>query len=69
MEFIAIGVIIATAIWVVWRIRAKRRAEREATLHQAWHVVLDDPDYARRRRYEERRHDDEVRARKEANGA
>jgi hypothetical protein len=67
MEFIAIGVIVATVVWVVWRIHAKRRATREAALHQAWHVVLDDPDYAHRRRSEERKHDYEVRARKEEN--
>lgn len=68
MEFIVIGVLIIIVGWLAWRVRARRRATKEAKdamLHKAWHVVLDDPDYERRRHYEERLHDVEDEARKD----
>jgi hypothetical protein len=34
-------------------------------LDRAWRIVLEDPNYPHRRRYEERKRDDEARARKE----
>ncbi|HZQ11186.1 MAG TPA: hypothetical protein VFB31_00065 [Pseudolabrys sp.] len=68
MEFIAIGVLIVIVAWLARRVWLRRRATQEAKdamLHKAWHVVLDDPDYERRRRYEERLHEVEDEARKD----
>jgi len=64
MEFIIIILLVIALIWAVWKMRIKVRASREATLDQAWREVLDDPNYNHRRRYEERKREDEARARK-----
>lgn len=66
MEFIVIGFIVACVVWFVWRARARNRASKKAVLDQAWHVVLDDPDYTHRRRYEERMREYDERAHKES---
>ena len=68
MELIALGVIVAVVAGLLWRAHAKHRAAKNALLNQAWHVVMEDPDYDHRRRYEERMRDYEERARKESEG-
>jgi hypothetical protein len=69
MELIIIIATIACIVWIVWRMRAKKRArtqaQSDAVLHRAWRTVLSDPNYTHRKRYEERMHDDEMRVRKE----
>jgi hypothetical protein len=65
MELIIIVLVVAGIVWVVWKVRADMRESEEADLDRAWRVVLDDPNYAHRRRFEERKREDEARARKE----
>jgi hypothetical protein len=70
MEIIIIISIIVCPIafiaWILWRKRTITLASDKAALDKAWHVVRDDPNYMQRRLYEERRSEDEARARKEA---
>jgi hypothetical protein len=68
MEFIILGCLIASMVWVVWKVLAHGRALESATLHQAWHIVLTDPHYKHRREYEEHKHEMEAQLRKEAKG-
>ena len=69
MEFILVVCAIVFVALIVWRMRtkarAKSRATKDAALERAWRIVLEDPNYPHRRRYEERKRDDEARARKE----
>ena len=55
MELMIIFFIILFIVWIVWRVLAKNRAVREAALDEAWQIVLNDPDYERRRQEEEAR--------------
>jgi uncharacterized protein YpmB len=55
MELMIILFIILFILWMVWRVMAKNRAVHEAALDEAWHIVLSDPDYERRRQEEEAR--------------
>ena len=65
METLIIISGIAAIAWIAWRTQIKkRRAAREAELHEAWHTVLEDPAYAHRRRHEERMHNEHAHARK-----
>ncbi len=57
MEALILVLAVTGIVWFLWWTRAKRRALREAELHQAWSTVLADPDYARRRVHEERKRD------------
>jgi hypothetical protein len=68
LEFIIIFCVVASIVWIVWKVRAHDRALENAALNQAWRIVLDDPHYAARRSYEERKHEDEARLRKQAEG-
>ncbi len=52
-EFFAVPLIIALIVWVVWKVRTKKREEEKDRLDEAWHTVLSDPNYLHRRRYEE----------------
>jgi flagellar biosynthesis/type III secretory pathway M-ring protein FliF/YscJ len=76
IELFILVAVIACIVWIIWRARTKRRrakeavrkaaeAEKKAALNHAWDVVLSDPNYIHRRRYEERMRDDEAQARKE----
>jgi len=65
METIIIAVAIVIIAWIAWKVRTKSRATRDAELHQAWQTVLEDPDYAHRRRYEERMRQKEARMRED----
>jgi len=64
MEFIVIIFIIFGIAWMIWNVRTSSRAEKAATLDDAWRIVLADPNYAHRRRYEERLREDEAQIRK-----
>ena len=67
MNFIIILLLIAGVGWIIWRWRVKDRAE----LDRAWRLVLEDPNYERRRRYydhvvssEQRKAEEDARIRK-----
>ncbi len=67
MEFITIAFLaagIVLVVWIVWKVRVHDRMLENATLDQAWRIVLTDPHYAHRREYEERRHELEAQLRK-----
>jgi hypothetical protein len=64
MEIVIMPFIVAGIIWAVWKVRTKHRAEDMAHLDNAWRVVLNDPNYMHRRRYEEYSHEVEAQARK-----
>ena len=69
MEFVVIFAVLACIVWLFWKVRADVRESRRATelnLEKAWQLVLNDPNYARRRPHEERKHEFEERARKES---
>ncbi len=68
MEIILFLGVVASIIWIVWKVRTHGRTLEKAALDQAWRIVLDDPHYAARRTYEERKHEDEARLRREAKG-
>jgi len=68
MEIILFLGVIASIIWIVLKVRSHDRSLEKAALDQAWRIVLDDPHYAARRVYEERRHEDEARLRRETEG-
>jgi len=55
MELIIIFLLICFIVWIVWRVRAKIRAQKSAALDDAWRTVLSDPNYPRRRQHEERK--------------
>ena len=55
MELMIILFVILFVLWIVWRIVAKNQAVHEAALDEAWHIVLSDPNYERRRQEEEAR--------------
>jgi hypothetical protein len=66
MEIILFLGIVASIIWIIWKVRSHDRSLEKAALDQAWRIVLDDPHYAARRAYEERKHEDEARLRRES---
>jgi hypothetical protein len=68
MEIIVILCLVVAIVWLVLKVRAHGRALKKATLDQAWHIVLDDPNYVHRRQFQERKHEEEARLRKEAEG-
>ncbi len=63
-ELIVVPLIIACIIWVVWKVREKKRQSDKADLDEAWHTVLSDPNYLHRRRYEEYKSEVDSQARK-----
>jgi hypothetical protein len=68
LEIVIIFCVVVSIVWIVSKLRAHDQALEKATLDQAWRVVLDDPHYEHRRQYEERKHEDEARLRREAEG-
>jgi len=66
MEFIVLFGLLGGIVWIFWKKRAETRASKEDALEQAWREVMNDPNYEHRRHYEERKREDEARARKEA---
>ena len=63
MEVIVFVLAVGGIAWVAWKVRSKYRAERDAELRRAWNKVLDDPQYAHRRRFEEHMRENEARIR------
>jgi len=70
MELAVIFVLLAFAIWwrvyKAWSRRQFRRQDEEDMLRQAWSIVLSDPNYHHRRRYEEQLLSDREKLKKEA---
>jgi hypothetical protein len=64
MEVIIILFPVIVIVWILWNVRKNNRASKTAALDEAWRIVLDDSNYVHRRRYEERKREDEARARK-----
>jgi len=54
MELVFIALVIAGIVWLVMRGRRRDAEANEATLSRAWRIVLDDPNYEKRRAIEER---------------
>ena len=48
-------ILIACIAWVMWTERKSKQASDKDALDQAWRDVLNDPNYAERRHFEERR--------------
>ena len=55
IELIIIICMLGIFVWIVWEVRARKHALREAILDQAWSEVLSDPNYMERRHFEERK--------------
>jgi hypothetical protein len=66
LEIVLIILLAAPIAWIVWKVRAHDRALENASLHEAWRMVLDDPHYEHRRQYEERKRQVEAQLQKEA---
>ena len=64
MEILVIIALVVVVISLSVRQRALKKAAKKALLDEAWHVVLNDPNYHHRRNYEERMREDEARIRK-----
>ena len=52
---ILILIVVACIAWVVWTERKSKQALDKDALDQAWREVLNDPKYAERRQFEERK--------------
>ena len=52
---ILILIVVACIAWVVWTERKSKQALDKDALDQAWREVLDDPKYAERRHFQERK--------------
>ncbi len=64
MEIVILLFLVVCIVWISWNARTKIRASKKAALDAAWRVVLNDPNYMHRRRYEERMREDKAQARK-----
>ncbi len=65
MELLAIFLLVALIAFLIIRDRRKERRRHDMALSEAWRVVLDDPHYVHRRRYEDKLREDDLRLRKE----
>ncbi len=52
---IVILVLVSCIAWIVWTERKSKQAVDKDALNQAWREVLNDPNYAERRHFEERK--------------
>jgi hypothetical protein len=70
MELIIVFAILALVIWWgihrAWRRRQFRQQDEEDMLRQAWSIVLSDPKYHHRKRYEEQLLAERAKLQKEA---
>jgi hypothetical protein len=66
LEIVILLCVVVSIVWIVWKLRAHDGALENAALDQAWRIVLDDPHYEHRRKYEERKHEYEAQLRREA---
>ncbi len=65
MEILIILLLIVVIAFFVVRAHGVEKRRHEMALSEAWRLVLDDPHYEHRRRYEEKLRQDDVRLKKE----
>ena len=65
MEIIVIFLLVALITFLMVRAQRTEKHRHEMVLSEAWRVVLDDPHYEHRRRYEEKLREDDLRLKKE----
>ncbi len=65
MELVIIFLLVALTALLMIRSRRKEKRRHDIALSEAWRIVLDDPHYVHRRRYEEKLREDDLRLRKE----
>lgn len=65
MEIVVILLLILLIAFLVVRAHRGAKRRQEMVLSDAWRVVLDDPHYEHRRRYEEKLREDDLRLKKE----
>ncbi len=64
--FILLAIVICWGVYKAWSRRQFRLQDEEDRLRQAWSIVLNDPNYHHRRRYEEQLLSDREIPKKEA---
>jgi len=65
VEVIIIFLLVALIASLMARAHRAEKHRHEMVLSEAWRVVLDDPHYVHRRRYEEKLREDDLRLKKE----
>ena len=65
MEVIIIFLLVALIASLMAHAHRAEKHRHEMVLSEAWRVVLDDPHYVHRRRYEEKLREDDLRLKKE----
>ena len=65
MEIMLIFLLVALIALLMVRARRAEKHQHQMVLSEAWRVVLDDPHYEHRRRYEEKLREDDLRLKKE----
>ena len=65
MEIMVIFLLVALIAFLMVRAHRAEKHRHEIMLSEAWRVVLDDPHYEHRRRYEEKLREDDLRLKKE----
>ncbi len=65
MEILIILLLIVLIVFFMVRARGVEKRRHEMALSEAWRLVLDDPHYEHRRRYEEKLRQDDLRLKKE----
>ncbi len=65
MELVIIFLLVALTALLMIRSRRKEKRRHDIALSEAWRIVLDDPHYVHRRRYEEKLREDDLKLRKE----
>ncbi len=65
MEILVILLLILLVAFFIVRARSMEKQRHEMALNEAWRVVLEDPHYEHRRRYEEKLREDDLRLKKE----
>jgi len=65
VEIMVIFLLVALIAFLMVRAHRAEKHRHEIMLSEAWRVVLDDPHYEHRRRYEEKLREDDLRLTKE----
>ena len=65
MELVIIFLLVALIAFLIIRGRRKERRRHDIALNESWRIVLDNPHYVHRRRYEEKLREDDLRLMKE----
>jgi hypothetical protein len=65
MEILVIFLLVALIAFLTVHTQTQKKRRRKMALSEAWRIVLDDPNYEHRRRYEETLREDDLRLKKE----